>query len=75
MRQAVLFELPAEELERKHKMAAILKDRKLARHLMYADDHEGINFLYEDGEGEFTLAEAIQACIDNPREDGGKGHL
>lgn len=70
-RQALLFELPAEEMARKERMKAILNDRKLARYLMHADEDErdAINFLWEDNEGEFTLAEAIQMCIDNPSDE------
>lgn len=70
-KQAVLFELPPEEVERKRRMKSILKDRELARYLMRADEdeREAINFLWEDNEGEFTLAEAIQMCIDNPRDE------
>lgn len=68
MTQATLFELSPEEAERKRRMRSMLNDRKLARHLMYGNDHEAIEFLLNSGVE--TLAEAIQIAIDNPCEDG-----
>lgn len=71
MKQALLFELPADEKARKKRMAGILHDRKLARHLMYSDDdeREAIEILLNSGVE--TLAEAIQIAIDNPCDEDG----
>lgn len=67
--QAVLFELPAEEIERKKRMAAILRDRKVARYLIKADgrERETIEMLMECEE--LSLYDAIEMCIKIPRED------
>lgn len=64
--QAVLFELPADELARKKRMAGILRDRKVARYLIKADswERETIEMLMECED--LSLYEAIEMCIKHP---------
>lgn len=64
--QAVLFELPAEEIERKKRMAAILRDRKVARYLIKADDYEREAIEFCMHEFDLSLYDAIEMCIRNP---------
>lgn len=64
--QALLFELPAQQIEREKRMQAILKDRRIARYLIQADlsERATIEVLMECYD--YSLYEAIEMCIKHP---------